>query len=304
MNLTTSKEDKNIKDLLDITYVIQTLYENLANFELEENHQKYQENLENLKIAINLENKIYSKIPSDKTKVDRMIRRITYLNTERKEDTITKILILERIKYYLTNHLYMNPFLSTEKMYSLQKMENQLAVLNQYNKDYNYLSIYLVNRRIDQVTSKEVKALLIEAKYQTIMAYKAYEHLFLFKPIVPETIIQGRQTALLFNQEQTLIEQTYFEQTSLICMSAIENLLNLKDFPLDRPDMKHYLKEIKLIELESALRTLEKEEFQQIFEQVMDKMKAERLNQPVASEILDIFIQVKSTSSLYKSKRK
>lgn len=80
------EQDKKIYDLLNIEKSIYNIYNNLVKYEIKNNDKKYQENIEFLKIAIEIEEKIYNSLNINRDDSNKILNRIYYLNTQQDND--------------------------------------------------------------------------------------------------------------------------------------------------------------------------------------------------------------------------
>lgn len=290
-----------IEKLLDITYSINKIYGTLAQYELEGNETKYQEWFECLKMCIEVEEKTYKDYCTNQTfelEIDRILRKIEYLNHRRIADEDEKALIINRIISYLETKNYLNPFLSLQEDFILREEENELAIANQYNFDYVYNLISLLNQKRNNTNIIQIKKAIIDAKYQIIFVNKIIEFSLLNNPIIlPE--IFGKERAILFNQEKELVNNVYLNSCLYQFNSALSELLALEEIS-DESIEKESIKQVELTNIECTILFFDEKNIQEILSQLSDLSKQEKYTK-VMKEVYSI---IKNNQSNHNKSKK
>ena len=151
-----TEEDK-MNSLLDITYTISKVYDGLIKYTIENNFRKYQEYLDNLLLCQELENQIYQSMNISLENYDRVSDKIERLNCRREADLERKNRVISRISNYLLKMHYLNPFLSMQEDDNLCYEENRIAIMNQYDRDYILMLLYLLNQRMEEEQDQALK---------------------------------------------------------------------------------------------------------------------------------------------------
>ena len=143
---------KQLEDWISIAATIQKIYQDLAKDKINHQEEKYQSDLEMLKMCIDLENKIirinktvYSKIKDDK---GRWFLGTTKTNSSCREvficDTLYKILSNYKEKQKLLKKKYGRKY----KKYELEPIKNEYGKINEYkvieSKHKNLNSVEMV----------------------------------------------------------------------------------------------------------------------------------------------------------------
>ena len=294
-------DEKVVQELLEITYKIYSVYNSLVESKINGNQADYQENLKNLQLCTKLEETIYKKIPNNPKFMDQILRIINYINESQQKDIERKNAIMNRIMEYIFERAYPNPFLSMKDDEELQQEENELAIYNQYYLDSSYLTNSLLNEKIENESSQEIKIFLIRYQHLYIMNYKLNEYNLLLKK---EDSITGRQRAFLFNQSSVLISKIYCEET----INVIENI-NLEFIAtketITKTEELEALIIICTLSLKSAFALLESEEIEYIWKKLQENQKIEGMDETIKQLLTNSYIEAKNkaTFSLNKSKK-
>lgn len=297
------QEDQKLEDLLNVTYTIQFIYDELAAAILTKDEEKYQQALENLTLCMEVENKIYKNIPTDIEKVNRIINRINYLNRNKEKSKEIKELVMGRISTYLVMRAKLNPFLSMEPSSSFAYQENELAIYNQYSIDYSYLFNHLLNKAIEEASADITKAYLISEKYSDIIISKLLEQELLASSSKEEPILLGRERCLLFHQDPDTVSNLYYEES----LSFIEN--SIGEFFLDEMDScclseQEFMNYLFSIKVESSLYLLEKDEMEKLWNDLWNKEILSKSTEKINNLLFNIFLKVMENPQKYKSKSK
>lgn len=275
-----------IKELLDISYTIQSIYDDLADNYY--NEEEYKKSLSTLNMCLELENKIYDKIINNKKNLDNNLKRVKYFNQERMESEELKILVYKRIINYIFDYEYLNPFLSMNQNPNIQLEENIIAITNQYYLDYNYLVTCLLEQAINIEDNHIIKELLLQKKYDNIVMNKQSEKSLI--KISPSTIpvLENRERLILFNQKQELIKKVYLKESINIIKANINELININN--KNRLSLeKKTIKIIALIYLKSALYILEPKEREAVINYLLQLPVLSNDNTETLNDILNIY---------------
>lgn len=282
-------ENEWIKELLDITYSLNKIYLKLAQYELEENKQKYQEWFENLKMCIEVEEAIYQNPYFSELldfELDRILRKIEYLNNKRQEEEEEKDLIINRITSYLEAKDYLNPFLSLQEDLVLRAEENGIAIANQYNLDYVYNLVSLLNQKRNNTDINKMKKIIIDSKYEVIFVNKLIEFSLLKNPIIlPD--FSGKERAILFNQDKETVNSVYLSSCLYQFNDSLSELLSLEEIPGESIE-KESFKQIELTNIECVTLFFNEKNLQEILKQLSDLSKQEKYKKVIQEVCLII----------------
>ena len=279
-------ETKFIEELLDITNTVLMVYKKLQYYEANENMIEYQEWFDNLKMCMEVEDKIYEKGFSKLSvlELDRIIRRITYLNNRRKLDPEQKGLIIDRIISYLDTKEQLNPFLSQQEDVVLRNEENAIRITVQYNLDYVCKLIDLCNRKIKDSDNLDLKKGFISFKYQVIFMNKIVEFGLLDNSFI-NLEITGRERAIAFHQDEELVESIYQEANLFQFNIVLNDLLSCFD-KQDILVVDEATVLIQLINLECVVAFFTKEQIEEIV--IGLSRKASLKNYSIMKEVYSI----------------
>lgn len=294
------EETKIIEDLLDINYVIMNIYYQLMDQEIENNQEKYQENIEYLNLALEVEDKIYHNFTFPIEEKDRIINKIEYLLRRRNYEGFEKEVIAERIYNYIFPRLYRNPFLSMKQAKEDQEFENSSAILNQYYRDYYYLINYLITKKLKELPYEPVKIWLIQEKYEKIRSYKLEERVLLKEDASKFPNLDGKERCLLFNQNKDLVTEFYIMETVEGMKDALDNLEASSNSSLSE---RVYATIIFEIMVESMMTLLEKEEQQRVINTLQNQRILDK-NSIITSQILKIIKRINQQSKAKKKTKK
>lgn len=256
--------DKNIEDLLDVTYIIQDLYDKLSDDE------EFYQNMEYLKLCIELENNYYQKLNYSINELNQFCNRISYLNSSRVVNKDISDLVVNRIQNHLINMHCINPFLSSNKDSYIRNTENELTISVQYFLDYNSLVIYLLNERIMSESNDLIKCILKKWQLDEVMKLKIKEEEFFSKKSLEVPILENREKLILFGHDSSLVDRVYLKEAEKIIMKAIYDLRDVYFYPNESVS-DNVFKEFLYINIKSSLYMLNSEEVNLI----MDKILAE-----------------------------
>lgn len=266
MRTVKKSEDEQMNSLLDITYTISKVYDDLIKYTIENNCKKYQEYLECLLLCQELEDQTYQNMGVSLENYDRVSTKIERMNHQRNEELERKNRVITRINNYLLKKHYLNPFLSMQKDTNLCREENMIAITNQYDRDYIFVLLYLLSQRIEEEKDQLLKKEFIEFKYEVLMMNKSFENDYLFHQNQDRPAIDGRKIALLFGQDEWEILDLYSEKTMIMLNFNIYQIMNLSEEQLLTLKSKQAFYQEQLISLESILALLEKEEQEVVYQ--------------------------------------
>lgn len=287
------EENQAIEQLLDISHVIIATYYQLMSCEIDNNQQEYQKNIEHLNLALDLEDKIYSRFLFNIEDNKRIINKIEYLLQNRSYEEFEKDVIMDRIDDYNFRYPYRNPFLSMEESKEIKKLENDNTILTQYYRDYNILSNYLLMQEIKELSPSEVKEFLIRCKYEKIMSSKLEEKILLKEDLSAYPSPMGKERCLLFNQNSNQIAEKYIAETVKEISNAIYFLITT---PSSTQEEQLCIDIVFNINIETLMSLLTREEQEKVILELRQKKILNENNQHLMNRILSIVSKINNTN--------
>lgn len=288
---------KLITDLIQITSTIEKVYSDLAKYEYQENNEKYQESLENLKVCLELEENIYQKIKPSSKNFDKdlqQLKRLFYLQSLEVNSRSE-----ERIFRYLTILPYLNPFLSMKETLAREYQENTNIITSQYSIDFCYQLIHLLEEQIQNTQNKILKRRLLQTKYDNIFVNKIIEpNLF-----QPKDLSSRRKTCILFSQDQDLVNGIYESECREVFELSLNTILNIDTMKFTSIIDKVEEELLNYIDIEVALSIISEESFNNFYEDYdfLYLMEPTLKNKKEIKNIDNIFKKIKS---IHKNQKK
>lgn len=297
--------EEQLNSLLDITYAISKVYDGLVKSTLENNGRKYQEQINSLLLCQELENKIYQELNVSLENYDSITDRIEKMNHGRTEELERKNRVISRVNTNLLKRHYLNPFLSMQEDLNLRNQENMIAILNQYDRDYFFVLLYLFNQRIEEEKDLELKKEFVRFKYEVLMMFKPYENDYFFhQGCNNKPMIDGRNRSLLFGQDEWELLDLYSKKTMTMLEFSIYQIMNLSEEDICSSKSTQAFYQKQLISLESILALLGKEEQEVVYQEFVDTYLPTFQELRVERKIQDIYRVFNKSESFIKKKVK
>lgn len=300
------EQDKKIYDLLTIEKSIYNIYNNLVKYEIKNNDKKYQENIEFLKIAIEIEEKIYNSLNINRDDSNKILNRIYYLNTQQDNDISNYI--VGRIESIFCENFYSDPFLSNDPIYENQLKENSECIICEFGNDFTSHLLNNIEERIKVEQKKEIREELIILKYDTLYLNKSLENILLG---YRKKGIYSRERCLLFNQNEKLVNMIYRSYLQDNLNTSINIALNITDKQLEDSNENNFNQMYQILIIKSSMELLTEEEkgnvYYSFYKSALNKQKA---LEPHASkslnEIMDVIksFMTKDSEEIIKIKEK
>ena len=161
---------------------------------------------------------------------------------------------------------YLNPFLSMQEDDNLCYEENRIAIMNQYDRDYILMLLYLLNQRMEEEQDQALKKEFIKFKYEVLIMHKSYENDYLFHQNQDKLLVDGRERALLFGQDEWEVLDLYSEKTMIMLNFNIYQIMTLSEVELLTLKEKQAFYQEQLISLESVLALLSIKEQEVVYQ--------------------------------------
>lgn len=253
-----------VEDLIKITTTINNIYQNLNECEYYQQEEKYQETIELLKMALELENKIYNKLIPNKTNVLEKIKELKRIIHNLTIDSNSNL--TSRILLYLLEKEHLNPFLSMASTTQQREFENIGIILTQYNLDSLLATLNLLDKNILKLKKNSLKKMLLNQKYQILFMYKNLESFINLGDKIIINKCSGRTRCILFNQDKDLISTLYQDSVQNMIEDNIQVILNkeeiFKGTNLTNEQINYY----RVLNTEANLSLLTDEEFFVIYQ--------------------------------------
>lgn len=280
MEISKKTIDTYITRLSGISNTIKSIYNKLDScFNNPEETEKLQEYLS---LATKTEDNILNEIGKEIFENDQFLDRFSYLvlrsDLEHKEE------INDRILYYISQKIYLNPFLSTDLNPQANQEENYTSIRNQAVMDYFKSVLHYIDIELKKDSPKE-KEKLTKAKNSLLYKYKMIDVLMKDER---NDKIDGRNRCIIFNQDEELIAYAYTEYSYAVLNYCFHSILSKNENTLEQ------------IQFKSALNILNKEEIMEVarsFQNAINNDPSYRElcrnnpNKDVILEIIKEFIQ-------------
>lgn len=203
------KLDKTLKDIITVSINLHNLFEVLSDSKFQEDENKFETQLEYIKLVAEYETKLYNNTNWKKELKDNPLtfNRFSYLLRRYDLPDKTKKLISIRFKNYISSLLNKNPFRSNSQFIKQQELENSNVIFFQINKDIDITTLYYLNKDINKEKDPTIKQELINLYYEAIFKQNILQEFLKTPPQEIET--RGREICSIFNQDKDLITQIY-----------------------------------------------------------------------------------------------
>ncbi len=203
------KLDKTLKDIITVSINLHNLFEVLSDSKFQEDENKFETQLEYIKLVAEYETKLYNNTNWKKELKDNPLtfNRFSYLLRRYDLPDKTKKLISIRFKNYISSLLNKNPFRSNNQFIKQQELENSNVIFFQINKDIDITTLYYLNKDINKEKDPTIKQELINLYYEAIFKQNILQEFLKTPPQEIET--RGREICSIFNQDKELITQIY-----------------------------------------------------------------------------------------------
>lgn len=203
------KLDKTLKDIITVSINLHNLFEVLSDSKFQEDENKFETQLEYIKLVTEYETKLYNNTNWKKELKDNPLtfNRFSYLLRRYDLPDKTKKLISIRFKNYISSLLNKNPFRSNSQFIKQQELENSNVIFFQINKDIDITTLYYLNKDINKEKDPTIKQELINLYYEAIFKQNILQEFLKTPPQEIET--RGREICSIFNQDKELITQIY-----------------------------------------------------------------------------------------------
>lgn len=203
------KLDKTLKDIITVSINLHNLFEVLSDSKFQEDENKFETQLEYIKLVAEYETKLYNNTNWKKELKDNPLtfNRFSYLLRRYDLPDKTKKLISIRFKNYISSLLNKNPFRSNSQFIKQQELENSNVIFFQINKDIDITTLYYLNKDINKEKDPTIKQELINLYYEAIFKQNILQEFLKTPPQEIET--RGREICSIFNQDKELITQIY-----------------------------------------------------------------------------------------------
>ena len=203
------KLDKTLKDIVTVSINLHNLFEVLSDSKFQEDENKFETQLEYIKLVAEYETKLYNNTNWKKELKDNPLtfNRFSYLLRRYDLPDKTKKLISIRFKNYISSLLNKNPFRSNSQFIKQQELENSNVIFFQINKDIDITTLYYLNKDINKEKDPTIKQELINLYYEAIFKQNILQEFLKTPPQEIET--RGREICSIFNQDKELITQIY-----------------------------------------------------------------------------------------------
>ncbi len=285
--------EKNVEELLNVSYSIKEIYKKLVESEILSNQRQYDTYLGYLDMCRELEDKLYGRLSNENLNRIKLILK----KLESEKNFGNSGLVKSRIVNYLCHYQFINPFYHidsrkeleelkscTESPFTCEKsqllgqifsitgseLKNELGIVSQFFLDFYQIFIYFLKQEIDNINNtKNIKFLranflranLIQLKYEYIIACRAIEKKLLLEDLSECLIFTNKERAILFNHDKAEVHQVYYQEANS-SLAAVFNLLFsiYKGFNEDeRPTEEKQVKLAQVTQLAEclvALRTI------------------------------------------------
>lgn len=247
-----------LENIVDITKTIYKIFANLLK-NYEKNDTLYNQNLDYLKMALKLENKLYMQLDEEdfETLTLKLLAILERKNISKKDYEIIK----NRIIFTLNFKTLQYPFLCT--IYydnELNKTENLNSIQTYFSKEFTYNKLYFLMQKIKTAPNKSTKKELYKSYLTQLFYYKVFDE-YIFSP-VKDIHTNGRNQLLLYKHNPKIIESVYRDIILNVINNSIENcqdieLLNIKN------KQAHF--DLQIIQIQSAFSLLSTQEKREIY---------------------------------------
>lgn len=223
------KDNKKLEEWINLASTILKIYQHLIKDRYQNQTEKYQDDLEMLKMCIDLENKLYHSLEVTIDNFNQYYLQCKALINRTKLSKKEKEIILNRINRYLLTPEYLNPFLSMEADDSKKQLENEFAIEVQYDAEYLKHFLSRIEYYLQIVTSKIQREKLIRCYYETLFEFKISEHLFTTPRLLKDFTLSERIKCAKFNQNPLYINYYYQTRNKELLNDNINKILQ-QDF--------------------------------------------------------------------------
>lgn len=257
---------KNLQSLIDISNSIENIYNTLTLAEINTNKELYNEYMEYLKIATEVEDELYDKLNVNKYNIEKYALYAL-------EESSQQSNAATRIEIHLKQMLYKNPFVSTEEDYQIAEEENSYIIENQFCNDYTINVLKNIESTILKTSNSYKKSELIKIKNNILYNNKMLDYILSKNKDIKTN---GREKCIIFNHNKIQTKNVYLNLLNEEINSSLINIVNLTNEILKNSKSQRLMQLLELIYLKSALEILtdeEKKEFDEHFSKFEDKNK-------------------------------
>ncbi len=212
-SIQTNFKTNNVARLVNITNSIFKLYNDLTDNCL--NQKELQKTLENLKIALELENEIYQSI-GEETLLSQEFHNefdheiYTRFETSDQRDFISYLDSDEikcRFYNYISYLIYRYPFLSNTNSRYTNIQEDYDTIEQHYFFDYDLLTLYYFNSYLKDKSLSEIKPHLTSQKNRLLFETKIFDNYAFEDPQEPE--LKARERLIAFNHNPEIVNEIF-----------------------------------------------------------------------------------------------
>ena len=256
------KKKERMKELIKWASLAQTIHEiytDLIEAKIENNNQKYEQSLYHLRLASDVENKIYAslelKIEDYETVEEEIITIVenTNLPTNKKEK------IEKRMLDYLFAEEHLNPFPSTSEDWMTSYNEDAITIRIQCQISYYRKYLLQIEKYLNHPSKQD--AILIEKKYKILFQSKILERLLLAGKTLNNQKDE-REKCYLFGYDQGSVDGAF--------VYFVDDLLNKSLLDFITPNAINSIEDglISKINIEVLFSLLNEREFSKFFYQI------------------------------------
>lgn len=220
------KKDKKIEEWINLASTVWKIYQQLIEDRCQNQEEKYQDDLEMLKMCIDLENKIYQSLEVSIDNFRQYYSKFEILINRKNYPQKEKELIFNRINGYLLTPEYLNPFLSMQSNVQKNQLENEIAIEIQYDIEYLKHFFSRIDKYLQTAKTKAEQKKLLRCYYETLFEFKLSEHLLANLKLTKDFTSSEREKCILFHQNPKAVEYFYRVQSNDWINKIISEILN------------------------------------------------------------------------------
>lgn len=246
---------KKIESLINVSYGILKIYDNLTDHY--NNQEEYNKYLEYLKLALKMENEIYTEIGEETLKTPEFSYEFThYLNSLIENSDKKKSIPFEdteEIKYRFNNYLsclaYRYPFTSIDNNPIYKVQINYNTIEQHYFLEYDLLFLTYLNKYIEDSSIEDARQFLYYQKHQLLYRTKFFDNY----AFIPKKELQpsAKDRLLLFKHNPLLVEKVFNNITTQNLNQAVLSALNYGNTEQYQEDFENLL--IDFINIQTCL---------------------------------------------------
>ena len=220
------KKNQKLEEWINLASTIWKIYQQLIEDRCQNQKEKYQDDLEMLKMCIDLENKIYQSLEVSIDNFRQYYLKFEILINRKNYPQKEKELIFNRINGYLLTPEYLNPFLSMQSNVQKNQLENEIAIEIQYDIEYLKHFFSRIDKYLQTAKTKAEQKKLLRCYYETLFEFKLSEHLLANLKLTKDFTLSEREKCILFHQNPKEVEYFYRAQSNDWINKIISEILN------------------------------------------------------------------------------